>query len=365
MKKLLCFIFILPLFVLTAYADNIDKEFADMTGIYEVENALGDEEKEISGELRLDGKLDVQGAFKRLLGNIREKALEGIRTELKFVFSILAVSVLCGLAASLCTEGNFPDYIQIAGCCTVAYMLSGTMDGIISQAIDAINRLSDYSRAAMPAIFTAAAACGAVGSSSVKYAGACMAMELFMSAATSFIIPLIYTYLAMSLSSSIFDNSILRSGSKLCKSIAVMLMTVICIGFSAYIGMSGIIAGSADAMAVKTAKTIISNSLPVVGGIISDAASAVLASASLIKNSAGVFSLIAVCVMCAGPFAVLSVKMLLYKAVSAVAEMLPGNRISGLLNSVGTAAAMLMGLLGSCGIMLFISIMSGIKVVNL
>ena len=365
MKKLFCFVLLLPMFFVTAYAENIDKEFANMTGIYEIENALGEEEKEISGELRLDGKLDVQGAFKRMLSNIKEKALDIIRTELKFVLVILAISILCALACSLCTEGNISDYIQIAGCCTVAYMLSGTMDGIISQAINAINQLSDYSRAAMPAIFTAAAACGAVSSASVKYAVACMAMDFFMTAARNFIIPLIYAYLAMSLSSSIFDNSMLRSGAKLCKSIAVMLMTAICIGFSAYIGMSGIIAGSADAMAVKTAKTVISNSLPVVGGIIADSASVVLASAILIKNSAGVFSLIAVCAMCIGPFAVLSVKILLYKAVSAAAEMLPGGRISGLLNSMGNAAAMLMGLLGSCGIMLFISIMSGIKVVNL
>lgn len=365
MKKIICVLLLLPLFFGRAYAENVDEEFADMTGIYDVEKALGEEEKKITGELRLDGGIDVGGAFKRMLNNFREKALEGLRSEIKFVLAILAVSVLCALASSLCAEGNIPDYIQIAGCCAVAYMLSGTMDGIISQAVKAINQLSDYSRAAMPAIFTAAAACGAVGSASVKYAAACMAMELFMTAARNFIIPLIYAYLAMSLSCSIFDNSILRAGAKFCRSVAVLILTVISIGFSAYIGMSGLIAGSTDAMAVKTAKTVISNSLPVVGGIISDAASVVLASASLIKNSAGVFSLVAVCAMCAGPFAVLSVKMLLYKAVSAAAEMMPGGRISGLLNSMGNAAAMLLGLLGSCGIMLFISIMSGIKVVNL
>lgn len=365
MKKILCLFLLVPLFCVRAYAENVEGEFAEMTGIYDVRDALEDEEKKITGELYLDGKVDVDGAIKRITSNVKEKALDGIRAELKFVLAILAISVLCAMASSLCDEGNIPDYIQVAGCCAVAYMLSGTMDGIISQAVNAINRLSDYSRAAMPAIFTAAAACGAVGSSSVKYAGACMAMELFMTASKNFIIPLIYAYLAMSLGCAVFDNSILRAGAKLSKNITVSVLSVISIGFSAYIGMSGLIAGSTDAMAVKTAKTVISNSLPVVGGIISDAASVVLASATLIKNSAGVFSLLAVCAMCAGPFAVLSVKMLLYKTVSAAVEMLPGSRISALLNSVGNAAALLLGLLGSCGIMLFISIMSGIKVVSI
>ena len=46
------------------------------------------------------------------------------------------------------------------------------------------------------------------------------------------------------------------------------------------------------------------------------------------------------------------------------ADMLPGGKLAALINDVGTALAMLLGLVGCCGIMLFISIMSGIKVVT-
>ena len=48
----------------------------------------------------------------------------------------------------------------------------------------------------------------------------------------------------------------------------------------------------------------------VVGGMVSDASAAVLAAANLIRNCAGVFGLVAVCAICAGPFAVLSVRTL-------------------------------------------------------
>ena len=141
-------------------------------------------------------------------------------------------------------------------------------------------------------------------------------------------------------------------------------MTGITTLFGSYIAMTGLISASTDAVAVKTTKTIISSALPVVGGIISDASGIVLSAASAIKNSAGVFSLIAVCALCIGPFAAISVKMVFYRVASAFASMLPDKRLSGLLGDIGTVMAMLLGLIGCCGIMMFISFMAGIKVVT-
>ena len=53
------------------------------------------------------------------------------------------------------------------------------------------------------------------------------------------------------------------------------------------------------------------------------------------------------------------------KAAAAASDMIPNGRLSGLISSVATAMGLLLGLLGCCGIMLFISIMAGIKAVNL
>ena len=57
--------------------------------------------------------------------------------------------------------------------------------------------------------------------------------------------------------------------------------------------------------------------------------------------------------------------MLVLKAVAAAADMVPNSRLSSLIASVAAAMGLLLGLLGCCGIMLFISIMAGIKAVNL
>ena len=51
-------------------------------------------------------------------------------------------------------------------------------------------------------------------------------------------------------------------------------MKLMVIGFTAYVSLSGILAGAADAATVKAAKSVISTALPVVGKLMADAAEA-------------------------------------------------------------------------------------------
>lgn len=362
MKKMLITLMLLPLLTVSAGAEP---DYAGaLPEVRAVEEALPESERELSGELSLDGSYDTTGALQRLFQRFAARAREQLQEELSYAAGLISIALICAAGSALCTGGSLKDYISIAGCCGAAIMLAGRLDGVIADAVAAINSLSDYSKAAMPAIFTAAAACGAVSSASAKYAAVCLAMDVIMSAAQRLIIPLIYAFIAISISGSIFPNPILKTAARLSKWCATTAMTVLTLAFSAYISLTSLIAGSADAVAVKTAKTVISNSLPVVGGIVSDAASVVLSAASVIKNSAGVFALVAVCALCAGPFAALTVKMLIFKASAAAADMIEGGRLSALIGDMGTALGMLLGLVGCCGIMLFISIMSGIKVVT-
>ena len=97
-------------------------------------------------------------------------------------------------------------------------------------------------------------------------------------------------------------------------------------------------AGGADAATVKAAKFTISNLVPVVGGVISDTAETLLAGASVLRNAAGVFGMLAVLGICVVPFLNLGVHYLMYKCTAALAATASGNgRITGLIESLGAA----------------------------
>ena len=74
--------------------------------------------------------------------------------------------------------------------------------------------------------------------------------------------------------------------------------------------------------------------------------------------------LIAVSVVCAGPLALLCVKRFLFKAVAAAAEAVQNPRLQKLFSCVGSAAGMLMGLLGCNAMMLFLSFTAAMKAVS-
>jgi len=317
MRKLILILMLCPLFFSNCHADQVAEQAAVSMGVLEAQNALPDDARAISGDLVTDGSYDAGAAISRLI----EKFIAHLRSELSALWGsaakIITLTALSAVAASMCTDKTMQGYISLAACCGCSLMMTSGIDGIVSLAAGALTQLSDYSKAAIPAVFTAAAATGSVVTASARYAAVCISIELIMSAAQHFIIPLIYAYLALVMADSLINNSIIKTFAKAVKWAATTLMTGMTMLFGSYIAMTGLITASTDAVAVKTAKTVISSALPVVGGIISDASGIVLSAASIIKNSAGVFSLIAVCALCVGPFAAIAVKMLFFKVASA------------------------------------------------
>lgn len=365
MKKLvLLLVLMFPLFTLTAHGDGLISEAARMHGTDTLSDLLDKETKEISGDIGADGNYDAPGALKRLWKRIFENALTALEDNGRSILSLAAIALLSSCAACFAADKTIQSYIDIAGVCVAAALVMDGVDGLVVQTADALNAMAAYSRAAIPAVFTAAVSCGSVVSAPAKYAAATIAIDILMSMARSVLIPLVYAYLALALSGGVFDNALLKSCKRLVKWVAGTLLTGFTMAFGAFISISSLVTGSADALAVKTTRTIISTALPVVGGIISDAASTVLAAASMIRNSAGALSLVAVCALCAGPFVLLGVKMLLFRMTAAACEMLPNGKMSAFIGDVAVALSMLLGLLGCCAIMLFISFTAAIRVVT-
>ena len=361
MKKLVLTLLLLALFFSFSPKALASDGGLDVSGVTE---SLSEEARGVGGTLTLDGSYDAGGALSRLWGKLLDRIVSSLRESAAPAAGLLAVSMLSAVACSLCPEARTSSLIQASAAAAASLTLLSGIDSLTTQAVDTLSQLLDYSRAALPAVFTAAAATGAVVTASARYAAACLALDVLMTASRRVTLPLIYAFLAVSISGGVFPHPLLRMASRLLKKLATLVMTGLTTAFTFYLGLTGLVTGSADAVAVKTAKTVISGVLPVVGGILSDAASAVLSAASLIKNSAGSFALVAVCALCAGPFAALGVRMLLFRAAAAAAELAPGDRLPALLGDLSAAMGMLLGLVGSFALMLFFSILAAIRVVS-
>jgi len=124
-----------------------------------------------------------------------------------------------------------------------------------------------------------------------------------------------------------------------------------------------VVSGSADQVTTRVARTTIATALPVVGGIVADAAETVLAGAALVRNGIGVMGLLVILAICLMPLLQLGAHYLMFKAAAGLSEGITDKRIGGLISSLGTAFGMVMGLTGAGAMMLFFAIISMMRIV--
>ncbi len=364
MKECLLILCLFPLFLVHASAEGLPEQIGDLSGAYQAQNSLPEEVRDISGMLRLDGGYDTDGALRRLWSRFLERIREQLSESVQAAVEIFLLALLCAVSACLCETQAMRETIDRIGCCAVSVFVSGNLAEMLTQASDTITRLASYSHAILPALFTSAAAGGSILSASARYAAACLSMDVLITVSQNMILPLIYMFFALSICQSLFENGILHALVNISKWCAATAMTVLTMGFGAYLSITGLITGSSDALTVKTARTVIARSLPVVGGLLADSASVLLAAAALVKNTVGAAAMISVCALCLGPVAAFSLRLLLFKATAAAVSFLPDTRLPRLVGAMGSLFGMLLGLIGCCAAILFMAVVSGIKVLS-
>lgn len=150
---------------------------------------------------------------------------------------------------------------------------------------------------------------------------------------------------------------------ELLKKIITWVLSGLLTLFTAYLTISGAVAGAADAQAVKLAKTAVSTAVPVVGGILSEAAESVLAGAGLLRGMLGTFGALAVLGSCLLPFLRLGCQYLLYQCASLVAATAGPKKLTKLLAMLGDAFGLVLAMTAASALLLIISIVSSLTAV--
>ena len=131
--------------------------------------------------------------------------------------------------------------------------------------------------------------------------------------------------------------------------------------FTGFIGVTGVISGTADATALKATKLTMSGMIPVVGGILSEASEAVLVGAGLMKNAAGTYGLIAVIAIWITPFLQIGIRYLLLKLTASVCGVFGVKQVSALTGAFSDAMGLLLGMTSAICVILAISLICFMK----
>ena len=187
--------------------------------------------------------------------------------------------------------------------------------------------------------------------------------DLLMNLINGLLMPMVYLYIGAMTAGACMSESRLWTIAEGVKKAITWILTSSLLLFTVYLSVVRVISGAVDGTTVKVAKTAISGVVPVVGGIIAEASETVLLGAGMLRNTIGIFGMLAILAACAYPFLQLGIQYLLYKLTAFLAGTLGTPGLCKLVDGLGGAFGLVLGMTGGCALLLLISVYSSVAAV--
>ena len=302
-----------------------------------------------------------------LLSGIRTlagEALAALRTELlsgvRAAAAIMAGVILLGVAESAVPAGGetVTRCTGAVGALWITAAAAGDLNALIGLGRETISQISLLSKALLPALAAAEAASGGVTAAAMRQVAAVFFADVLLTVTEKVLLPMLYMYIGLSAAGAVVDGDAPEKLGELLKKAVGWILGGLLFLFTAYLTVSGALAGAADAQAVKLAKSAVSAAVPVVGGILSDAAESVLAGAGLLRSMTGTAGTLALLGVCLLPFLRLGGQYLLYQAASLVSAAAGPKKLTKLVSMLGDAFALVLAMTGTAAVLLLVSLLS-------
>lgn len=290
-----------------------------------------------------------------------------LRQRIRGAALVLLAVVLCGAVDGFyqgVDGGKVTVFLPMAGALSVTLLTAGSLDSLMGLGARTIEDLSTFSRVLLPTLAAAAAASGAVTSATVQQVSTVFLADVLIGLIDRLLMPLVYLYAGALASSAMLPENRLGALAEALKKVITWILTTVLLAFTVYLSVVRVVSGSADAAALKVAKAAISGAIPVVGSIISEASETVLAGAGMLKNTIGVFGMLGILAACAHPFLQLGVQYLLYKLTAFLAATVGAPSLCKLIDGLGGAFGLVLGMTGSCAFLFLISVLSSVAAVT-
>jgi stage III sporulation protein AE len=278
---------------------------------------------------------------------------------------LLAVVLLCAVARGAEQEGGNGGLqaVELAGALAITALTMTDMASMIGLGRDTIGKMDNFSQVLLPVMTLLTAATGGITTAALRQGTTVLFSQLLIAAMDRLLIPLVYAYVTVSCAQAAVGGEGLKKLAGLLKGTVNFLLTGFLLIFVGYLTASGAIAGSVDATAVKAAKLAISRAIPVVGSILADASESVLAGAGVLRSTVGVVGLLVVLAICLVPFLRLAMQYLAYKLTATLCALVAQPRLSQLIDAIGGAFGLVLGMTGAAALVLLVSLVSAISAV--
>lgn len=339
--------------------DSLYTEQYEMSGADSLSDALPDDTRHYFEENGIDpadyswvSVISADNVFSHIWGFLKS----GAKAPLKAGAEVTALILIAAALSAAQLKGGSINAALYVAAAAAAGVIAVPVLSSVSAAANALKGISTFMLSFIPVFAVITAASGAAATSASMSALLLTAAQGVSYISSFVIMPLMGGYMAVSISGSV-SPLLKKSGiAAMIKRLALWITAFVSAVFVGILSIQTAVNASADTLTAKAAKFIIGSSVPVAGGVLSEALGTVTASMGLLKSSVGIYGAVA----CAGVILPLIAELLVWRAVlfvtAAVSELFLLNVIAEILRAADSVISTLIGIMLIAGAMFIISL---------
>ena len=168
-------------------------------------------------------------------------------------------------------------------------------------------------------------------------------------------LPLLHAYLLLTYGGVISGNTLFGQAAKAGKWLATHFFRVFLTLYFGYLTLTGLVSGTADTAAVRTAQTL-SSAVPLVGSVLSGASETLLAEAAALRAGVGAFGCLAAAGLCLAPLVGAVCHLLVFRLLWYFSSSFAEGGVKTVLEAVSQVYGMVTGILAACCAMEFLTV---------
>lgn len=277
----------------------------------------------------------------------------------KLLGTLIMLTIFSALLQSLQSAFSKSSVSKIADAVVYMVLIIFALNSfyvVMTYARETIQTMVDFILALLPILLALIATGGGVVSVSFFHPIIIFLMNTSGLLMNYIVLPLLLLATILSIVSTMSDQYKVTKLSKLLQNVSVGIIGIFLTIFLGVLSVQGTATAVADGIAVKTAKFVTGNFIPVVGRMFTEAADTVISASGLLKNTVGIIGLVILCLIVAFPAIQIFCIAFIYKFAAAVLQPVGGGAIIQCLDIIGRSIIYVFACLAIVSFMFFLSI---------
>ena len=310
---------------LSEYLDENAKEYLE---------AIGCDGADIDGIM----SFSLSSVFKMIYTMLRDNFSKPLKGCLTATGAVLMVSIC---SAFFSDDEKAKGVLNLTCGCFVLISIFIPAIDVINSGASAMKLCAGFEKALIPVLAAVLTASGNPVSALSFQGAAFVAAQAVESLANGFIVPLVCISGMLGAVGAMLPTLKLSAVSDMIRKTSSTVIGFAAAIFSGFVTLKNIISGSADSLAAKGIRLVTSTFIPVVGGALSEAYSAMSGSLSLLRGAVGFYGIIAVSAICLPVILNLALWSLAMRCAYTVSDLLGNNQCSEMLKNISYMYSML------------------------